>query len=234
VLADIELIHILAAAVLGYTLYAAVVATVTGVKMRRLTRGPRPDAAYVALCANNGWTYTSEGKSVPTRFQLMPTEVYSALTPESQAINVVTGTHAGLPFLSYEHRSWSRERMHRGLYNYQSESLHLVGFDLGHLHPWLHVNPKPPVGPVSRILFRTEVTFERAYSVETTRKTFATAVLHDEMRDHLLRNVARYQFDGTWLLMVVDGPARPEEVEPRLAVLTTFLDLVPDHLLNRY
>jgi hypothetical protein len=36
------------------------------------------------------------------------------------------------------------------------------------------------------------------------------------------------------LLMVVHGPAPPEEVEPRLDVLTTFLDLVPDHLLNRF
>lgn len=232
--ADIGLVHILAAGVLAYTLYATVVATVTGVKMRRLTRGSRPDAAYVALCANHGWTYTSEGKSVPTRFQLMPTEVFSALTPEPQAINVVTGTHAGLPFLSYEHRSWSRERILQGLYRYRSESLHLVGFDLGHLHPWLHVNPKPPAGPVSRLLFRTEESFERAYAVETTRKSFATAVLHEAMRDHLLRNVARYQFDGTWLIMVVDGPARPDELERHLADLTTFLDLVPDHLKNRY
>lgn len=70
--------------------------------------------------------------------------------------------------------------------------------------------------------------------VETTRKTFATAVLHKEMRDHLLRNVARYQFDGTWLVMVIDGPARPEELESRLVDLTAFLHLVPDHLLNRY
>lgn len=233
-LADIELVHILAAAVLAYGLYATVVATVTGVKMRRLTRGSHPDAAYADLCAKHGWTYTSEGKSAPTRFQLMPTDVSSALTPESQAINVVTGTHAGLPFLSYEHRSWSRERIIQGLYRYRAERLHLVGFDLGHLHPWLHVHPKPARGPVSRLLFGTDGSFERAYAVETTRKSFATAVLHEEMRDHLLRNVARYQFDGTWLVMVVDGPARAEELEPRLADLTAFLHLVPDHLLNRY
>jgi len=234
VLADIGVVHILAAAVLAYGLYAAVVATTTGVKMRRLVRDPGPDAAYATLCADRGWTYTSKGKSAPTRFQLMPTEVESALTPGPQAINVVTGTHAGLSFLSYEHRSWSRERMIQGLYHYRSERVHLVGFDLGHLHPWLHIRPKPRPTGLSRLLSRNEDSFERAYLVETTRKTFATAVLHEVMRDHLLRNVARYQFDGTWLVMVVDGPARPEELEPRLADLTGFLHLVPDHLLNRY
>ena len=234
-LADVGVVHILAAAVLAYGLYAVVVATTTGVKMRRLARDPSPDAAYAALCASRGWTYTSKGESAPTRFQLMPTEVDSALTPGPQAINVVTGTHAGLPFLSYEHRSWSRERMIQGLYRYRSERLHLVGFDLGHLHPWLHIRPKPrSTGPMSRLLSRAEDSFERAYFVETTRKTFAAAVLHDEMRDHLLRNVARYQFDGTWLVMVIDGPARAEELEPRLVDLTAFLHLVPEHLLNRY
>lgn len=235
-LAEIGVVHIVAAAGLGYVLYVAVAATAAGVKTRRLSRESGPDAAYTALCATRGWTYTSKGKSAPTRFQLMPTEVDSALTPGPQAVNVVTGTHAGLPFLSYEHRSWSRESLGLGpgLYRYRSESLHLVGFDLGHLHPWLLLRPKPLIGRGSRLLSRTEDTFERAYSVETTRKTFATAVLHDEMRDHLLRNPARYQFDGTWVLMVVDGPARPEDVEPRLAALTAFVDLVPDHLLNRY
>lgn len=233
-LADLGVVHILATAVLAYGLYAAVVATTTGVKMRRLARDPGPDAAYAALCAGRGWTYTSKGKSAPTRFQLMPTEVDSALTPGPQAVNVVTGTHAGLPFLSYEHRSWSREPLIRGLYRYRSERLHLVGFDFGHLHPWLHIRPKPRPTGLSRLLSRTEDSFERAYFVETTRKTFATAVLHEEMRDHLLRHMARYQFDGTWLVMVIDGPARPEEIEPRLADLTVFLDLVPEHLLNRY
>lgn len=234
-LADIGVIHILAAAATGYGLYGLAVAITTGVKTYRLSGGRRPDGAYAALCASRGWTYTSKGKSAPTRFQLMPTEVYSRHTGP-QAIHVVTGTHADLPFLSYEHMSWSRESTGAGtgIYRYRSEHLHLVGFDLGHLHPWLHVRPKPPTGRVSQLLFRTEDTFERAYAVETTRKTFAAAVLHDEMRDHLLRNPARYQFDGTWVLMVVDGPARPEEVEPRLATLTAFLDLVPDHLLNRY
>jgi hypothetical protein len=234
VLADIGVVHILAAAGLAYGLYAAVVATTTGVKMRRLVRESGPDATYAALCARRGWAYTSKGESAPTRFQLMPTEADSALTPGPQAINVVTGTHAGLPFLSYEHRSWSRERMIQGLYRYRSERAHLVGFDLAHLHPWLHLRPKPRPTGLSRLLSRKEDSFERAYFVETTRTTFATAVLHEEMRDHLLRNVARYQFDGTWLVMVVDGPARAEELEPRLADLTAFLHLVPEHLLNRY
>ncbi|MEI7056824.1 hypothetical protein WBG06_13475 [Nocardioides sp. CCNWLW239] len=220
---DIGLVHVLAAAVLAYALYAAVVATVTGVRMRRLTRDSGPDATYVALCASRGWTYASRDESLPTRFQLMPTAVDSAITPEPRAVNVVTGTHAGLPFLSYEHRSFERELLVQGLYRYRSESLHLVGFDLGHLHPWLHLRPE-----------RRSDTFERAYAVETTRTSFSTEVLHNEMRDHLLRNPARYQFDGTWLVVVVDGPARAEDLEPRLADLTTFLDLVPDHLLNRY
>ncbi|MBC7277447.1 hypothetical protein [Nocardioides sp.] len=237
-LADIELIHILAAAVAASGLYALVVATTTAVKTRRLARNSHPDAAYAALCASRGWTYTSKGRSAPTRFQLMPTEEESALPAGPQAINVVTGTHTARPFLSYEHRSWSRKPLTAlagpTLHRYRSEHLHLVGIDLGHLHPWLLVRPKASTGRGSQLLSRTEDSFEHAYSVETTRKTFATAVLHDEMRDHLLRNPARYQFDGTWVLMVVDGPARPEDVEPRLATLTAFLDLVPDHLLNRY
>lgn len=234
-LADVGAVHLLAAGVLGYGLYAVVVTTVTGVRTRRLARGSAPEAAYEDLCASRGWTYTRKGESAPTRFQLMPTDVDSALTPAPQAINVVTGTHAGMPFLSYEHRSWSRESLGwgPGLYRYRSDHLHLVGFDLGHLHPWLHVRPKPLPGTLSRLLFRTPVSFERAYVVETTRKTFADAVLHEEMRDHLLRNLARYQFDGTWLVMVVDGPARPEDLEPRLADLIAFLHLVPDHVLNR-
>ncbi|MFJ9391380.1 hypothetical protein ACIRON_21320 [Nocardioides sp. NPDC101246] len=220
---DIGLVHVLAAALLAYALYAAAAATVTGAKMRRLTRDSDPDTAYVALCASRGWTYASRDESLPTKFQLMPTYVDSAITPEPQAVNVVTGTYAGRPFLSYEHRSFERDLLVQGLYRYRSESLHLVGFDLGHLHPWLHLQPK-----------RRSDTFERAYAVETTRKSFSTEVLHNEMRDHLLRHIARYQFDGTWLVMVVDGPARPDDLEPRLADLVAFLSLVPEHLLNRY
>ncbi|MER6940735.1 hypothetical protein ABTX24_14490 [Nocardioides sp. NPDC127514] len=221
-LADIEVVHVLAAGLLAYTSYAAVVATVTGVRMRRLARDSGPDTAYVALCARHGWTYASRDESLPARFQMMPTQMDSAV-PEPKAVNVVTGTYAGLTFLAYEHRSFERDRLVQGLYRYRTESLHVVGFDLEHLHPWLHLQPR-----------RRSDSFERAYAVETTRPSFSRAVLHDEMRDHLLRSRARYQFDGTWLVMVVDGPARPDDLEPRLADLTAFLDLVPDHLLNRY
>lgn len=231
--ADIELVHIMAAGVLAYALYAAVVATATRVKMRRITGDSSPDPAYVALCASHGWTYAPEDDVLPTRFQLMPTDVDSALTPGPESVNVVTGTHTGLPFVSYEHRSWSRERLVQGLYRYRMERLHVVGFDLGHLHPWLHLERRP-TGLLPWLVFRNKDAFDRAYRMETTRRSFATAVLHDEMRAHLLKSPARYQFDGTWLVMVVDGPARAEDLEPRLADLTTFLDLVPDHLLNRY
>lgn len=222
-LADIGLVHVLAAAVLGYGLYAAVVATVTGFKAHRLARGSGPDAAYLALCARRGWTYASKDQNLVTRFQLLPTGD-SALVP--QAVNVVTGTFAGLPFLSYEHRAWSRDHLFEGVSRYRPEFLHVVGFDLEHLHPWLHLRPGRRRRP--------ENDFERAYVMETTRQAFATALLHEEMRAHLLRHPARYQFDGTWVVMAVDGPAPADELEPRLADLFDFLDLVPDHLLNRY
>ncbi|GGR68054.1 hypothetical protein J2S40_002132 [Nocardioides luteus] len=231
-LADLEVVHVLAAALVAYSLYAAVVSTTTGLKARRLGR-PSVDAAHEALCASRGWTYTVEDEDLPARFQAMPTSM-DALTPEPRAVHVVTGTHAGLSFLSYEHRSWSRHSIEPHVYRHQTARLHVVAFDLDHLHPWLHLRPVPrPAGPLSRLRSRTAGPFERAYAVETTRRSFSTAVLHDEMRAHLLRTGARYQFDGTWLVMVVDGPARADQLDARLADLTTFLDLVPGHLLWR-
>jgi hypothetical protein len=60
-------------------------------------------------------------------------------------------------------------------------------------------------------------------------RKFASDILHPRMMEFLLAHPdSSFRFDRSWILSVESGRTDIEEVEPRLALIDTVVDNVPD------
>lgn len=190
--------------------------------------------AFAALAAQHGWSYTERDDRWNDTFTGSPFDQGH----NRQSSNILRGDYDGRGFVAFDfayhttetstdsngHTS-SREESHR---------YGVVALDVGATFPALQVSPE---GMFSRLVGRLtnhdieleSEEFNRAFTVTCPDRKFASDVLHPRMMEFLLgHRDSSFRFDRTWILSVERGRTEIEQVVPRLALIDTVADNVPE------
>lgn len=190
--------------------------------------------ALAVLASQRGWAFVAHDDAWIDRFDGAP----FGLGHDRQALNVLTGAYDGRGFVAFDYRYSTTETSTDAQGHTQSRTqVHpysVLGLDSGAVLPDLSVTPEGFLGRMVGRLTNTDIEleseeFNRAFTVTSPDRKFATDVLHPRMMEHLLQIPDRgWALRGGWLLAVRAGRHTVAELDSRLADLDGILDLVPD------
>ena len=218
-------------AVIGLVVAIAVISYLVEKKRRQ---------ALGALAAARGWSWVERDDRWADAFDGAP----FGLGHNRQARNILQGQHDGRPFVGFDYVYYTTETStdSKG-HTSRREVAHwysVLGLQVGADVPTLEVTPEGLFSRAVGKLFNTDITFEseefnRAFTVESPDRKFAYDMLHPRLMEYLLtvRHVAWKTMNGH-ILTIEQGKHSPDEIEPRVQVLDTILDMVPDFLRQQY
>lgn len=190
--------------------------------------------AFAALAATHGWTYTQRDDRWNDTFTGSPFNQGH----NRQSSNILQGQYDGRGFVAfdfvYHTTETSTDSNGHSSSREESHNYGVVALDVGATFPALQVTPE---GMFSRMIGRLtnrdieleSEDFNRAFTVVCPDRKFASDVLHPRMMEFLLEHRdSSFRFDRTWILSVENGHTDIDEVEPRLALIDTVADNVPD------
>lgn len=190
--------------------------------------------ALSTLAAGRGWVYAEQDDSWVDRFEGAP----FGLGHDRRAENVLTGAYDGRSFVAFDYRYSTTEtstdaqghtQTHTEVHPYS-----VLGLDAGTVFPELSVTPEGFFGRMVGRLTNTDIeleseAFNRAFTVRSDDRKFATDVLHPRMMEYLLQIPDRgWMLRAGWLLAVRPGRHSIEQVDARLTDLDGILDRIPD------
>jgi hypothetical protein len=186
------------------------------------------------LASSRGWHYAERDDSWVDRFDGAP----FGLGHDRRAGNVLTGTYDGRPFVAFDYRYSTTEtstdadghtRTHTEVHPFS-----VLGLDAGTAFPDLSVTPEGFLGRMVGRLTNTDIeleseAFNRAFTVRSADRKFATDVLHPRMMEYLLQIPDRgWMLRRGWLLAVRPGRHSVAQLDARLLDLDGVLDRIPD------
>jgi hypothetical protein len=189
---------------------------------------------FAALAAARGWTYTERDDRWTETFNGSPFD----LGHNRRAGNVLEGTYDARGFVAFDYvyhtTETSTDSKGHTSRREVSHNYSVVALDVGATFPGLAVSPE---GMFSRLVGRLtnrdieleSEDFNRAFTVTCPDRKFASDVLHPRMMEHLLTHPdSAFRFDRSWVLSVENGHGAIDQVEPRLALIDSVLDNVPE------
>ncbi len=212
----------------GFGLIVVLVGVLGAIAARKRREG------FAALAAAKGWTYAERDDRWTESFRGSP----FGLGHDKLARNVLRGQYDGRAFVAFDyvycttetstdsHGHTSRREV--------SHDFGVVALEVGASFPALEVSPE---GMFSRLIGRLtnrdieleSEDFNRAFTVTCPDRKFASDILHPRMMEFLLAHPeSAFRFDRSWVLSVENGRADIEQVEPRLALIDTVMDNVPE------
>ncbi len=190
--------------------------------------------ALSLLASQRGWLFVARDDRWVDRFDGAP----FGLGHDRQALNVLTGAYDGRPFVAFDYRYSTTEtstdaqghtQTHTEVHPYS-----VLGLHAGASFPDLSVTPEGFFGRMVGRLTNTDIeleseAFNRAFTVTSPDRKFATDVLHPRMMEYLLQIPDRgWMFREGWLLAVRPGRHSVEQMDGRLGDLDGILDRIPD------
>ena len=190
--------------------------------------------ALSLLATRRGWLFAARDDSWVDRFDGEP----FGLGDDRQALNVLTGRYDDRAFVAFDYRYSTTEMTTDAEGHPQTHTeehpYSVLGVDSGAAFPDLSVTPEGFFGRVVGRLTNTDIeleseAFNRAFTVRSADRKFATDVLHPQMMEYLLRIPDRgWTLRGGWLLAVRPGQHSVEQIDARLTDLDGILDRIPD------
>jgi hypothetical protein len=190
--------------------------------------------AFAALATSRGWTYTERDDSWNDVFTGSPFDQGH----NRQSSNILRGQYDKRGFVAfdfvYHTTETSTDSKGHTTHREQSHNYGVVALEVGASFPALQVSPE---GMFTRMIGRLtnrdieleSEDFNRAFTVTCPDRKFASDVLHPRMMEFLMAHQdSSFRFDRSWILSVESGRADIEQVEPRLALIDTVADNVPD------
>ena len=189
---------------------------------------------FAALAAARGWAYTERDDRWTETFSGSP----FGQGHNRRAANVLTGQYEGRGFVAFDYVYYTTEHstdaQGHATTREESHRFGVVALDVGAMFPPLAVSPEGMFGRmIGRITGRDieleSEDFNRAFTVTCPDRKFASDVLHPRMMEFLLAHPeSAFRFDRTWVLSVETGQADLAQVVPRLSVIDSVLDNVPE------
>ncbi len=182
-----------------------------------------------AFAASRGWTYAASDQRLVDRFEGAP----FGRGDDRRATNVVYGHHADRPFVAfdyqYETTSGTGEDRRTTTHTYS-----VVCLALGVTVPSLSVSPENVFGRFFGRLTNSDIEleledFNRAFTVTSTDRKFASDVLHPQMMEMLLQwpDLA-WRLERDSILVFRTGRHAIPEIDGKLAVMDQILAAVPE------
>ena len=201
--------------------------------------------AFGLLAGQRGWTYVERDDQWVDVFDGAP----FGQGHNRKATNVLSGQYDGRPFIAFDYVYYTTETSTDSeghtTTREESHNFGIVGLDMvaelgNHPFPSLCVSPEGVFGRMIGRLTNRDIElesedFNRAFTVTSQERKFASDVLHPRMMEYLLqRPKTQFRFDRRWILNVETGSPKVEEVESRLQYLDGIVDQVPAFVWQQY
>ena len=182
-----------------------------------------------AYAVSRGWRFESVQPLLVDRFQGPP----FGMGHSRQAENAVYGKHDGRDFVSfdYEYKTTSGSGKNRRTTTHRFS---VLAMSLGVAMPSLSVDPENFLERFVGRLTNSDIDleledFNRAFTVTSPDRKFASDVLHPQMMEFLLqRRDVGWRFERDSMLMVSSGQRSIEQIDATLALMDQITDLIPE------
>jgi Protein of unknown function (DUF3137) len=182
----------------------------------------------------HGWRYEVEQPLLVDRFTGPP----FGLGFGRRAYNVLYGSHDGRDLVSFDYEYKTRTS------NGKQTTTHVhvfsvLGLSMGVLMPPLSVDPENFLDRFVGRLTGNDIDlesddFNRAFTVSSPDRKFASDVLHPQMMEFLLQHrQLGWRFEQDSMLVIARGRRTPAQIDATLAVMDRITDLVPDFVWLR-
>jgi hypothetical protein len=219
----------------GFAL-AVVVIAILAVVASMLYYNYRRGQALMAFAASQGWTYVDEVPELEARWDGDP----FGKGDRRQTDNAIRGSYQGFDLAAFEYSYETHTTDSKGQRSTTTHRYSVVALLTGSPLPGLSVSPEGGISRMFGRLFNTDIQleseeFNRAFTVECADRKFAYDVLHPRLMEYLLtvRHVAWKTTNG-YILTIESGKHSAEEIEPRVQVLDTILDMIPEFVRMQY
>ena len=224
---------------LVFVIFGAFFALVIVLIVVGIVQAKKRREAFGLLAGQRGWTYVQRDDQWVDVFEGSP----FGQGHNRKATNVLSGQYDGRPFIAFDYvyyttetstdsegHTTTREESH----NFGIVGLDMVGQLGNHPFPSLCVTPEGVFGRMIGRLTNRDIElesedFNRAFTVTSQERKFASDVLHPRMMEYLLshRDEA-FRLDRSWILNVDSGDRKLEEIEARLALVDGIVDQIPE------
>ena len=184
--------------------------------------------------ASRGWTYAEVQPLLVDRFVGPP----FGLGFGRRAHNVLFGSHDGRDLVSFDYEYKTQTS------NGKTTTTHVHRFSvlrlsMGVLLPSMSVDPE---GFLDRFVGRLtgndidleSEDFNRAFTVSSPDRKFASDVLHPRMMELLLQHPhVGFRFDRDSMLVVATGQRTPAQIDATIVVMDAISDLIPEFVWLR-
>jgi len=188
----------------------------------------------LAFAASRGWTFAQEEPRLVDRFTGPP----FGMGFGRRAYNVLYGTHDGRDLVSFDYEYKTRTSTGKQT----TTTVHrfsVLGLSMGVAMRPLSVDPENLLDRFVGRLTGTDIDmesedFNRAFTVSSPDRKFASDVLHPQMMEFLLAHPQLgWRFEQDSMLVIAPGRRAPEQIDATLAVMDGITDRVPDFVWLR-
>lgn len=182
-----------------------------------------------AFAASRGWRYAEEDPSLAERFDGAPFGHGSA----RKARNVMYGEHDGRPMAAFDYQYTTSSGSGKNRTT-TTHDFSVVALSMEVVMPALSVDPEGVFGRlVGRVLDNDieleSEDFNRAFTVESPHRKFASDVLHPQMMQMLLQwPELGWRFERDSMLVVRSGQHSNEEIDAKLLAMDAIIDQIPE------
>ena len=221
--------------VLGIAALVALMVAV-GVIGWQLERKRRERLAAVAAAL--GFTVVSRDDTLLDRFSGYGSPFDRGF--DRRAEHILTGVYDGRPAIAWDltYHTWETRTVNgKSQRRKQAHRYAVVCVTMPRSYPDLSVSPEGPLGRMWGRLTNTDVQFEsddfnRAFTVNSADRRFASDVIHPRMMEMLLAECSdvAWQMTDDQIMSITSGRLDPDSLPRLLHVLDAVLDLVPPHV----
>lgn len=216
---------------IGVVVLVGVLAFLAEKKRREMLQG---------VAAVRGWQYTQRDDAWAQHFEGAP----FGHGHNRQAHNILRGAHDGREFVGfdfvYHTTQTSTDAQGRTSSREVSHWYSVLALRAADGLPRLEVNPEGFFGRALGKLTNRDIEleseeFNRAFTVSSPDRRFASDILHPRLMEQLLltRDVG-WKIDQGWILAIEPGRHDVDDMDRRLAVIDGVLDAVPDFVRQQY
>jgi hypothetical protein len=214
-------------------LILAIFALVGFLAYRGYLQAKKRREAFAVAAKSRGWTYAARDDRYANMFSGAPFGVGH----DRRASNVLAGTHDSRPFVAYDYRYSTTEHYTDGQGHSATRTEHhnysVIALTIGHVVPELSVSPEGFFSRAVGKLLNNDITFEseqfnRAFTVNSSDRKFATDVINPQMMEYLLTLPdLPWSFRQGHLITTEAGKHSLESLDATLLSIDGILDRVP-------
>jgi hypothetical protein len=212
----------------------AFVAFGVGAAVYSFLAAKRRREAMAAYAASRGWTFTAAQPELVDRFVGPP----FGLGFGRRASNVLFGSHDGRDLVSFDYE-YKTQTSNGKTTTTHVHRFSVLGLSMGVLLPPLSVDPENFLDRFVGRLTGNDIDlesedFNRAFTVSSPDRKFASDVLHPRMMEFLLAHPhVGFRFDRDSMLVVATGQRTPAQIDATVVVMDAITDLVPEFVWLR-